>query len=111
MTANPYAPPATDVAGAAAPPAKSFARRVSFVLAGAGFVVFWAGAVLVAASTIGEALAGACILTAMIVHVIGVAVPFAAPRGRRLAPVLVNGISLALQIAIMVVGLTTKAEL
>jgi len=46
-----------------------------------------------------------CALTAMIVHVVGVAVPFAAPRGRRLAPVLLNGISLAIQIAIMVIGL------
>jgi hypothetical protein len=110
LTANPYAPPAADVAGAVAPPAKSFARRVSFLLAGAGFVVFWAAAVLAAASTIGEMLAGACILTAMIVHVIGVAVPFAAPRGRRLAPVLVNAISLAIQLGILVVGLTTKGE-
>jgi hypothetical protein len=84
------------------------------VLAGVGLCGFCAAAVLVASSAIGEMLAGACIITSMVTHLIGAAVPFAAPRGRRLAPVLLNAISLALQIAIMVVGLiglTAGAEL
>jgi len=55
---------------------------------------------------------GVGILVAMVAHVIGVVVPFAAPRGRRLVPVLLNAISLAIQIAVMIVGLTmTEAEL
>ncbi len=94
------------------PPPKSFARRVSFTLAAVGFVGFWAAAFLGASSLIGEMATGFGILAAMLAHVIGGAVPFAAPRGKRLVPVLLNAISLAIQIAVMIVGLTmTEAEL
>src|SRR5262245_42738349 len=103
MTTNPYAPPVTDSSQAAgpAPPQKSFARRTSFVLAAVGFAFFW-GAVAYAVTQEGKSLssdsseivAGFGLLLGMIAHLVGVGVVFAAPRGRRLVPALLNGVSL-----------------
>jgi hypothetical protein len=83
---------------------KSFAWRLSFVLAACGFAGYWAGAVLLASETVAPLWGGVVIIVAMAAHAIGVAVPFGAPRGRRLAPVLVNAISLAIQIVVLIVG-------
>jgi len=50
--------------------------------------------------------AGVAILIAMVAHVVGFGLAFAAPRGERLLPGLLNGISLAIQIAVVVAGMT-----
>ena len=115
MTTNPYAPPVSDAGSAAAPapPQKSFARRTSFLLAAVDFVVFW-GAVAFAASkaTTGapsegvEIATGFGVLIAMITHLVGIGIVFAAPRGRRLLPGLLNGVSLGIMIAIVAYGLS-----
>jgi len=115
MTTNPYAPPVSDAGSALppAPPPKSFARRTSFVLAAVSFVVFW-GAVVFAASKAAadapsegvEVATGFAVLIAMIMHLVGVGIVFAAPRGRRLLPALLNGVSLGIMIAIVAYGLS-----
>ena len=112
MTSNPYAPPVSD-AGAPAPPRKSFARRTSFLLAAVGFAIFW-GAVVFAASKAGAdapsegvgVATGFVVLFAMITHLVGVGIVFAAPPGRRLVPGLLNGVSLGVMIAIVAYGLS-----
>ena len=115
MTTNPYAPPVSDPASAAAPapPPKSFARRTSYVLAAIGFVIFWGAVAYAASKTTGEApsegvevATGFGVLIAMIVHMVGVGIVFAAPRGRRLLPALLNGVSLGIMIAIVAYGLS-----
>ena len=115
MTTNPYEPPVSDPGSGAAPdpPQKSFARRTSFLLAVVGFVVFW-GAVVFAASKAAadapsegvEVATGFGVLIAMIMHVVGIGIVFAAPRGRRLLPALLNGVSLGIMIAIVAYGLS-----
>jgi len=114
MTTNPYEPPDSDSSGAALPPPqKSFARRTSFVLAAVGFALFW-GAVAYAATKAAadaspegaEIVAGFGVLLGMIAHLVGVGVVFAAPPGRRVVPALLNGVSLAIMIAIVVYGLS-----
>jgi len=115
MTTNPYEPPVSDPAGTAGPPPpeKSFARRTSFVLAAVGFVVFW-GAVMFAASKAAadepaegvQIAAGFAVLLAMVTHLVGVGIVFAAPRGRRLLPGLLNGVSFAIMVAIVAYGLS-----
>jgi len=50
--------------------------------------------------------AGVVMLLAMAAHVAGIGLVFAAPRGERLLPALVNGLSLAIQAAVVAVGLT-----
>jgi hypothetical protein len=112
VTVNPYAPP-TGLIGSAADVSvpKSFARRLSLILAAGGFVGFWGGGFLIMAGVVkgdvspatGLAL-GFTILLSMVVHLVGVAIVFAAPRGRRLLPALLNGVSLAIMVAITVLG-------
>src|SRR5262249_6788626 len=114
MTSNPYTPPVSDPSDVAAPPSreKSFARRTSFVLAAVGVAFFW-GAVAYAgvqaddgtSRESSEIAAGFGVLLGMVAHLVGLGVVFAAPRGRRLVPALLNGVSLALMIAIVVYGL------
>jgi len=113
MTTNPYAPPVTDSSQAAPPLSqKSFARRTSFVLAAVGFAFFW-GAVAYAIAHADESAspgsseiaAGFGVLLGVVAHLVGIGVVFAAPRGRRLVPALLNGVSLAIMIAIVVYGL------
>ena len=107
---NPYAPPETDAAGdalAGAPVQKSFARRVSFGLAAIGPVFFWVPAVLVATKDDDAALdllLGAGMMVAVSVHLVGIGIVFAAPRGRRLAPGLLNSVSLAIMAAVTIIG-------
>jgi hypothetical protein len=48
--------------------------------------------------------AGVAVLLAMAAHAVGIGVVFVAPRGQRLLPALLNGISLAIQIALIVAG-------
>jgi hypothetical protein len=112
VTANPYAPPTGPIgsAGDVAVP-KSLARRLSFILAAVGFTGFWGGGVLATAyavrrgvtSDVGLAY-GIIVLLAISVHLVGVGILFAAPRGRRLLPALLNGVSLAIMTAITVWG-------
>jgi len=113
VTANPYAPPTRPIepAGDVVVP-KSLARRLSLILAVAGFLGFWGGGFAIVAGAgkggmgPGGALAlGATLMLSMAVHLVGVAIVFAAPRGRRLLPALLNGISLAIMVAITVLGL------
>ena len=114
MTTNPYAPPVIDPGSAAVPdpPPRSFARRTSFVLAAVGFVVFWGAVVFAASKGTGaasegvEVATGFAVLIAMIMHMVGIGIVFAAPRGRRLLPALLNGVSLGIMIAIVAYGLS-----
>jgi hypothetical protein len=107
VTINPYAPPArsTEPAGGAAVP-RSFARRLSLVLAAGGFLTFWGGGALLAyraaddgVTTAAGILFAVIIVAAVSAHLVGVAIVFAAPRGRRLLPALLNGVSLAIMTA------------
>src|SRR4029453_14751304 len=112
VTVNPYSAPSGSIepAGDVAVP-KSFARRLSLILAAVGFVGFWGGGFMIMAGVVkgdvspamGLAL-GITILLCMAVHLVGVAIVFAAPRGRRLLPALLNGVSLAIMVAITVLG-------
>lgn len=87
-------------------------RPLSYALAAVGFVGFW-GAVLWLGSAFEKpdardaiALsAGVVMLIAMAAHMVGVGIVFAAPRGERLLPALVNGISLGMQATIVALGL------
>jgi hypothetical protein len=80
------------------------------MLALTGFVLFYAVAMLLTAIRIdGEgterAQAIAC-LTAFIAHLVGIGIAFAAPRGRRLAPALLNALSLASMVGLMAYAVT-----
>jgi hypothetical protein len=115
-TTNPYAPPETDAAGTAPagpPPQKSFARRLSFILAGVGFAGFW-GPIAGMASGVDNALAevvlGLAMLAAMVAHFLGMVIMFAAPRGRRLVPVLLNAVAFTIIIGVMILGVTIGKE-
>jgi predicted secreted protein len=117
MTTNPYAPPEHG-AVFAAPAQKSIARRVSFVLAAIGFVGFWSAMILIG-SQVDQDLpedspsaiaAGLVMLLAGAVHLVGIGVVFAAPRGRRWPPALLNGVSLAIMVAVLLYGLSTGAD-
>jgi hypothetical protein len=111
VTVNPYSPPTGSIEPAGEPVVpKSFARRLSFILAAAGFVAFWGGGLLIAANGVKNGLGvslllfGVLILLAVVAHLVGVAIIFAAPRGRRLLPALLNGVSLAIMVAVSVWG-------
>lgn len=112
MTTNPYAAPETDAAGngpAAPPPPKSFARRLSFILVGVGVVAFWGpvgGMASGVDNPMAEVVLGLAMLAAMAAHFIGMVIMFAAPRGRRLLPVLLNAIAFTIIIGIVILGLT-----
>jgi hypothetical protein len=117
MTTNPYAPPEND-AVIAAPAPKSIARRTSFVLAAVGFAGFWGAMILIASegdhdlptNSPTEIAGGLLMLLAMAAHLVGIGVVFAAPRGRRWPPALLNGVSLAIMVAVVLIGLATGAE-
>ena len=115
MTTNPFAPPRSDIASAAVDPApapKSFARRLSFALAPVGFVGFWGAAGLLAwnanrgplAESALDFAGGVLVLFAVSANLVGIGIVFAAPRGRRLSPALLNGVSLMIIVAITIVG-------
>ena len=118
MTTNPYAPPENDAVIAAPAAPKSIARRISFLLAAVGFVGFWGGLVLIGSQVDGDvraespsAIAGGLVLLLGIsAHLVGIGVVFAAPRGRRWLPALLNGVSLAIMGAVLLYGLATGAE-
>jgi hypothetical protein len=116
MTTNLYAPPRTDdaVDAPVGPPApRSFARRLSFVFAGVGFVGFWSPVGVMASGTENELLEvafGLIMLFAVTVHVLGMVIMFAAPRGRRVLPVLINGASLAIMVGVVILGLIVGKE-
>jgi len=118
MTTNPYAPPENDAVIAAPAAPKSIARRISFVLAAVGFVAFWGGIILIgsqidqelSAESLSAIAAGLVILLAISAHLVGIGVVFAAPRGRRWLPALLNGVSLAIMVAVLVYGLATGAD-
>jgi|KBSMisStaDraftv2_1062788.scaffolds.fasta_scaffold531057_2 hypothetical protein len=117
MTENPYAPPTTNTSDYTGPlpPPRSGIRRASFILAASGFAVFW-GAIVATALYKGpeteaaEAAAGLAVLLAVVAHLVGVGIAFGAPHGRRLAPALVNGMSLALVAALVIYGLSIGPE-
>ena len=117
MTTNPYAPPEND-AVIAAPAQRSIARRISFVLAAVGFVGFWGGMILIGSHVDQDVseespsaiAAGLVMLLAVSAHLVGIGVVFAAPRGRRWLPALLNGVSLAIMVAVLLYGLATGAE-
>jgi hypothetical protein len=110
VTTNPYAPPETDAAGdafAGAPAQKSFARRGSFLLAVGGQLFFWIPALLVATSSDDSALElllGMGMLFSFSAHLVGVCIVFAAPRGRRLAPGLLNSVLLTIMVALTTIA-------
>jgi hypothetical protein len=112
MTINPYAAPGSEGEPIGPPPPKSFAWRMSSILSAVGFVGFWGlGTPIALSTTLGEAadlLLGLVILMAFTVHLVGIGVVFAAPRGRRLLPALLNGAFLAIMIA--VIALLNLAE-
>jgi len=116
MTTNPYAAPETDAASNAPadPPApKSFARRLSFVFAGVGFVAFWAPVGVMASGIENELMEialGLAMLLAVTMHFLGMVIMFAAPPGRRLLPVLLNGVSLSIMVGVLVLGLIVGKE-
>ena len=116
MTTNPYTPPRTDAAGdalAEEPAPKSFARRLSFLLAAGGFVGFWGPVMLLASGTqneLVEVAVGLSMLLAVIGHFLGMVIMFAAQRGRRLLPVLLNAVSLAIIAGVMILGLVAGKE-
>jgi hypothetical protein len=112
VTANPYAPPTGAIgSGNDVAVPKSLARRLSFILAAGGFAGFWGGGAIATAyavrhgvtSDVGLAY-GVIVLLAISAHLVGVGILFAAPRGRRLLPALLNGVSLAIMTAITVWG-------
>jgi hypothetical protein len=117
VTENPYAPPEADAAGVAPAdrPPKSFARRVSFVLAAVGVVGFWVPLVLIGArgeedSAHGITAGGLALMFALTAHSVGIAIVFAAPRGRRLAPAMAHVAALVLIVAIVIVGLVVETN-
>ena len=104
---NPYVPPTSNTAGGGAPVARAGnpkARRISFILAAVGLVVFWGAAALVA-SIDGEQLKRHLILAnlgvflAVAAHLVGIGAALAAPRGRRMVPALVNAFLLGYIVA------------
>ena len=114
MTTNPYAPPRSDAGDALADglsDPKSIPRRVSFLLAAIGFVGFWGGAMLLAASDAEgandskEIVLGVVVMLAIAAHIAGIALVFGVPRGRRWLPALLNGVSLAIMVALVFLGL------
>jgi hypothetical protein len=118
MTINPYTPPENDAVIAAPAAPKSIARRISFLLAAVGFVGFWVGMVLIGARVDGDVpedspaaiAAGLVMLFAISAHLVGIGVVFAAPRGRRWPPALLNGVSLAIIVAVLLYGLASGAD-
>jgi hypothetical protein len=118
MTTNPYAPPTRESATVAtdAPAGKSRARRVSFILAIVGFVSFWGVTALLASLQVRDpehqvsaVPASVAFVVAVATHLVGIGIAFAAPRGRRLAPVLLNALSLALMIGLVLYGAKVAA--
>ena len=98
---------------------RSLARRASYLLAVVGFIGYWGTTwVVLSGGSIAQAndrislggnavlAAGVAFLLALAAHVVGLGLAFAAPRGERLLPGLLNGISLAIQIATIVAGMT-----
>ncbi len=118
MTTNPYAPPENDAVIAAPAAPKSIAQRISFLLAAVGFVGFWGGMVLIGSRVDGDVPedspsaigAGLVMLLAISAHLVGIGVVFAASRGRRWLPALLNGVSLAIIVAVLLYGLVSGAE-
>jgi hypothetical protein len=118
MTFNPYTPPENDAVIAAPAAPKSIARRLSFLLAAVGFVGFWSGMVLIGSHVGGDVpedspsaiAAGLVMVFAISAHLVGIGVVFAAPRGRRWLPVLLNGVSLGIIVAALLYGVATGAE-
>ena len=111
MTTNPYAPPTTELASPPPPP-KSLARRVSLALAATGVALFW-GALAVSAvfgagtgRDPGAMSVGAMAAFAPVAHLVGLAIAFAAPRGRMLLPALANGAALVIMIVFVVLATT-----
>jgi hypothetical protein len=112
VTANPYAPPTGPLGSGTDPTVpKSLARRLSFALAATGFAGFWGGGTGLTAYAASHGVTsdvgltyGVIVLMAISVHLVGVAIVFAAPRGRRLMPALLNGVSLVIMMAITVWG-------
>ena len=49
-------------------------------------------------------------LLAISAHLVGIGVVFAASRGRRWLPALLNGVSLAIIVAVLLYGLVSGAE-
>jgi hypothetical protein len=97
------------------PAATSIARRASFILAVVGFAVFWFAAMLAAANLSkgpdnnhAEMAAGFGVFLAILAHLVGIGLAFAAPRGRRMVPALLNFSSLGLIAAVMAVGLALR---
>jgi hypothetical protein len=117
-TANPYAPPGSPLELAGGPPVpKSFARRLSLILAGVGFVGFWGVGVLLASNAPSDGsedtgtnvLYGLIGLLALTIHAVGIGIVFAAPRGRRLLPALLNAACLAIMAAVAIWAYLTDA--
>jgi hypothetical protein len=113
VTVNPYSPPTGPIGQAPVPEdvPKSFARKLSFILAAGGFLAFWGGGALMVYSVAKEdvtdatgMLFGVIMLLAASAHLVGIAIVFAAPRGRRLLPALLNVAALAIMIAATVWG-------
>lgn len=116
MTTNPYAPPTGHGEGAPAPPEKSIPRRISIILAVAGFAVFWGtlAVCIVTARRAGQVtetaglLMGVALVLAVVTHLVGVTIALAAvPEGRRLLPGLLNALSLGLVIGLAIFAMRT----
>ena len=115
MTINPYAPPENDAVIAAPAAQRSIALRISFLLAALGFVGFWGAMVLIGSQVGGDVpesspyaiVGGLALLLGISAHLVGIGVVFAAPRGRRWLPALLNGVSLATMVAVLIYGLAT----
>jgi len=103
--------------GGPSPRNSSLARRISYVLAAVGFIGYWGAIwVLMSSATVADAngrtlpgegaqvRAGIAVILAMVAHAVGFGVAFRAPRGQRLLPALLNGISLGLQILLIAAG-------
>lgn len=114
MPMNPYSAPNSEVDSVRAWAGDSTARRASFVLAAVGFALF-ASAVFLNAfyGDYGrkENLAeGVATLLAVVLHLVGIGIVFAVPRGGRLAPALINGISLGLIVGMFVIAATVHVH-
>jgi hypothetical protein len=111
MHDNPYRPPSAslDTRPTGESEQGAFARETSIVLAVAGMAVFWAVAILNAVPSrklhLPTTISGLAFLVSVAAHVVGVAVVFAAPRGRRLLGALLNGGALVLIAGLVVFGL------
>ena len=94
--------------------APSFAVRVSVVLAVAGVLAVWTPAILWAVGaidspsdevTMADNLAGLAMVAGVTMHILGMSVIFAAPRGRRKGGFLLNaGLLAAFVVAIVVLA-------